>query len=121
MVDEAAPADVRRAQTERPPYRGIEKPTACHPGAGGTPGEHAMGQYQTFIIRIWTDGSPGSGRGHIQHIASRRGKYFRDLERMVRFIQDFLGPDALPTRVDDGDPPAGPGPTDTAEPTPPTG
>ena len=55
-----------------------------------------MGQYQTFIVRIWTDGTPGSTRGHIQHIASRRGKYFRDEEKMVQFIRGFLEAATLP-------------------------
>lgn len=55
-----------------------------------------MGQYQTFIVRIWTDGTPSSTRGHIQHIASRRGKYFRDEEKMVQFIRDFLEAATLP-------------------------
>ena len=55
-----------------------------------------MGQYQTFIVRIWTDGTSSSTRGHIQHIASRRGKYFRDEEKMVRFIREFLEAAALP-------------------------
>ncbi|MGH2459478.1 MAG: hypothetical protein ACRDIY_11500 [Chloroflexota bacterium] len=55
-----------------------------------------MGQYQTFIVRIWTDGAPSSTRGHIQHIASRRGRYFRDEERMMRFIREFLETAALP-------------------------
>jgi len=63
-----------------------------------------MGQYQTFIVRIWTDGAPSSTRGHIQHIASRRGKYFRDEEKMVRFIREFLDPAALP--VTEASPPA---------------
>lgn len=55
-----------------------------------------MGQYQTFIVRIWTDDTASSTRGHIQHIASRRGRYFRDEEKMVRFIRDCLGTAVLP-------------------------
>lgn len=55
-----------------------------------------MGQYQTFIIRIWTDGTASSPRGHIQHIATRRGRYFRDEEKMIQFIREFIEPAILP-------------------------
>jgi hypothetical protein len=54
-----------------------------------------MGQYQTFVVRIWTDGTTNPARGHIQHIASRRGQYFRDEQKMMRFIREFLDPSAL--------------------------
>ncbi len=63
-----------------------------------------MGQYQTFIVRIWTDGTASSTRGHIQHIASRRGKYFRDEEKMIQFIREYLDPATFPVvnPADDG-------------------
>lgn len=48
------------------------------------------GQYQTFIVRFWQDGSEEPSRGHIQHVASGRGAYFRDLDRMLRFMDDYL-------------------------------
>ncbi len=65
-----------------------------------------MGQYQTFIIRIWTDGTASSPRGHIQHIGSRRGRYFRDEEKMMRFIREFLEPAILPAVEELDTPPA---------------
>jgi hypothetical protein len=49
-----------------------------------------MGQYQTFIVRFWTEETAEVARGHIQHVATGRGLYFRDLERMLRFINDHL-------------------------------
>lgn len=55
-----------------------------------------MGQYQTFVVRLWTDAAENAVRGHIQHIASRRGIYFRDAERMLQFIREHLDPVALP-------------------------
>ena len=61
-----------------------------------------MGQYQTFIVRIWTSAAEDSVRGHIQHISSQRGAYFRDSEKMLQFIREFVEPAALP--VADGEP-----------------
>ena len=54
-----------------------------------------MGRYETFIVRLWTDGVEESARGHIQHIASRRGVYFRDVGKMLQFISEHLGPATL--------------------------
>lgn len=71
-----------------------------------------MGQYQTFIVRIWTDGTASSTRGHIQHIASRRGKYFRDEEKMIQFIHEFLDPATLPAVDQTADGSADPGASD---------
>lgn len=68
-----------------------------------------MGQYQTFVVRIWTDGAASAPRGHVQHIASRRGKYFRDEGKLIQFIREYLQPAALPiTEPDDAPPPTGP-------------
>jgi hypothetical protein len=55
-----------------------------------------MGQYQTFVVRLWADSAGGAARGHIQHIASRRGIYFRDSQKMLQFIHDHLLPAMLP-------------------------
>jgi hypothetical protein len=60
-----------------------------------------VGQYQTFIVRIWTSVPEDSVRGHIQHIASQRGAYFRDSEKMLQFMREFVEPAALP--VADGE------------------
>ena len=57
-----------------------------------------MGQYQTFIVRLWTAAAEDSVRGHIQHVASRRGVYFRDMDKMLKFIQECVEP-ALPPVV----------------------
>ena len=55
-----------------------------------------MGRYETFIVRLWTDGESEPVRGHIQHIASRRGVYFRDAEKLLQFIGEHLGSATLP-------------------------
>jgi hypothetical protein len=55
----------------------------------------AAGQYQTFVVRYWT-GDPAGPRGHIQHVASGRGLYFRDVERMLQFMDEHLD---LPSRA----------------------
>lgn len=50
-----------------------------------------MGRYQTFIVRFWQgDGEESRARGHVQHVASGRGLYFRDFERMLRFFDEYL-------------------------------
>lgn len=59
-----------------------------------------MGQYQTFIVRFWTDASANTVRGHIQHIGSRRGIYFRDEEKMLQFVREYLVPVAMPAASD---------------------
>ena len=54
--------------------------------------EVSLGQYQTFVVRLWTGATEDGLRGHIQHIASRRGVYFRDTDRMLQFIHEYLEP-----------------------------
>jgi hypothetical protein len=49
-----------------------------------------MGQYQTFVIRFWADAAAEMVRGHIQHVASGRGLYFRDVDRMLEFMNEHL-------------------------------
>ena len=62
---------------------------------GACSGDQPLGRYETFIVRLWTDGAEESTRGHIQHIASRRGIYFRDAGKMLQFIGEHLGPATL--------------------------
>lgn len=61
-----------------------------------------MGQYQTFVVRFWADAAAEMVRGHIQHVASGRGLYFRDVDRMLEFMNEHL---AVPVRPanDSGD------------------
>lgn len=54
-----------------------------------------MGTYQTFIVRIWADEDTATARGQIQHVASRRSSYFQDAHRLLRFIDEYLGPYAI--------------------------
>jgi hypothetical protein len=59
-----------------------------------------MGKYQTFIIRFWTDGGSEAARGHIQHVATGRGLYFRDAQRMLRFMGAYLEQTLEPDNAD---------------------
>jgi len=51
-----------------------------------------MGQYNTFIVKIWTGAVVGKIRGRIQHVGSQEAKYFVSLEKMVEFIIDHIYP-----------------------------
>ncbi len=51
-----------------------------------------MGQYQTFVVRLWTDETDELVRGHIQHIASQHATYFQCEPKMLEFIHEHLGP-----------------------------
>jgi hypothetical protein len=52
----------------------------------------------SFVVRIWNDASnspeiAASWRGSIDHVGSGKRVYFRDLQKMMRFIQDSAGVD----------------------------
>ncbi len=51
-----------------------------------------MGHYNTFILRVWTDGEGGWARGYIQHVNSQDRTYFTEKIRMDEFIMSRLGP-----------------------------
>ena len=50
-----------------------------------------MGHYNTFIVRVWTDGEGGWTRGYIQHVNSQEKAYFTEKEKMDEFIVSHLG------------------------------
>jgi hypothetical protein len=54
-----------------------------------------MGQYQTFIVRFWTEDGAAPPRGHVQHIATGHGLYFRDVDRLLAFLHEHLPPGDL--------------------------
>ena len=58
-----------------------------------------MGRYQTFVVRIWVDAAEDSLHGQIQQVATDRSTYFRDMHKLMRFINEQVG--ALPP--DDSD------------------
>ncbi len=56
-----------------------------------------MSAYDTFIVRIWSDGDDGM-HGRVSHVASQEQRDFRDLDRMVDFILETIrrpGPPAV--------------------------
>ena len=55
-----------------------------------------MGHYNTFIVRVWTDGDVGWTRGYIEHVNSRERTYFTEKSKMDEFIMSHLGPPSSP-------------------------
>jgi hypothetical protein len=51
-----------------------------------------MGHYNSFVVKIWADEMEGTMRGYIQHVSTREGVYFLNLDKMVDFIMNHLGP-----------------------------
>ena len=49
-----------------------------------------MGQYNSFVVKIWTNEATAKFRGHIQHVGSQDAKYFITTEKMVEFIMNHL-------------------------------
>lgn len=50
-----------------------------------------MGQYNSFVVKIWTNEATAKFRGHIQHVGSQESTYFITTEKMVEFIMSHLG------------------------------
>jgi len=56
----------------------------------------------TFIIRFWRISSAseeaegGHWYGEVKHIQSGKGRAFRYLEQMMRFIQEYVGMESRP-------------------------
>ena len=48
-----------------------------------------MGRYNSFIVRVWTDGD-GRLRGKIEHVITRESLTFSELEPIVGFIRGRL-------------------------------
>ena len=63
-----------------------------------------MGRYQTFVIRIWVDTAEESPHGLIQQVATGRSTYFRDMHKMMQFINGQLGALPLPSNNSDTTP-----------------
>jgi hypothetical protein len=65
----------------------------------GTCGEEEVmslneGKYASFFIRLWQEprergGEPPEWRGSIEHVQSRKKRYFRDVETVVLFIEEM--------------------------------
>lgn len=48
-----------------------------------------MGHYNTFIVRIWSDGL-GDLHGNIQHVGTHDHQTFADPEQILSFIRAHL-------------------------------
>ena len=49
-----------------------------------------------FLVSLWvesvaTDASESGWRGSIEHLRTRRRRYFRDMTELVRFLTDWTG------------------------------
>jgi hypothetical protein len=60
-----------------------------------------MGHYNSFVVRIWTDETSATFRGHIQHVASHDQANFADIRKMVDFIMNHLAQAASEQPEDD--------------------
>ena len=61
-----------------------------------------MGQYSSFIVRVWSDGLENI-RGNIEHVATHERHVFVNPEEIVQFVRAHLALAASPagfSRVD---------------------
>ncbi len=49
-----------------------------------------MGNYNSFLIRIWKDEDEHIIRGYIQHVSSRETTHFSDWNKMITFITNHM-------------------------------
>lgn len=47
----------------------------------------------SFVIRLWNDSDHHNWRGHITHIQSRQGTYFKNFNQMEDFLSRFFSLD----------------------------
>ncbi len=47
----------------------------------------------SFVIRLWNDSDNRQWRGHITHIQSRQGTYFKNFNQMEDFLSRFFSLD----------------------------
>ena len=45
-----------------------------------------MGDYNSFLVRVWTEDEENLLRGYIQHVGTEEDIYFLTWEKMVDFI-----------------------------------
>ncbi|MFQ6057382.1 MAG: hypothetical protein ACE5MB_00680 [Anaerolineae bacterium] len=53
-------------------------------------------KYASFFIRFWQEprekrGETPEWRGSIEHVQSRKKRYFRDIKTLIAFIQEVMG------------------------------
>jgi hypothetical protein len=49
-----------------------------------------MGQYNSFLIKVWAEDGDTLVRGHIQHVGTEDVAHFSNWEKMVEFILSHL-------------------------------
>jgi hypothetical protein len=61
------------------------------------------GKYASFFIRLWQEpreigGEPPEWRGSIEHVQSRKKRYFKDVETVILFIEEMTNNLHRPSR-----------------------
>jgi hypothetical protein len=50
-----------------------------------------MGQYETFVVRLWIEDGGEMAHGEIRHLTSGTGLRFRRLPQATKFIKELAG------------------------------
>ena len=45
-----------------------------------------MGNYNSFLVRVWTEDGENLLRGYVQHVGTEEDMYFLKCEKMVDFV-----------------------------------
>ena len=64
-----------------------------------------MVNWQTFIVRIWQEGSSGTWRGQIVHLPDQDSRHFATIAQAAAFIAQYVAGVGTPAQA--GDPLAG--------------
>jgi hypothetical protein len=46
-----------------------------------------MGQYETFVIRLWIEADSRDGHGEVRHLATGKELRFQKIEQALHFIE----------------------------------
>jgi hypothetical protein len=49
-----------------------------------------MGNYSSFVVRLWVDSNGAMMRGHIQHVTTQKETFFLDFDKMLDFMNRNL-------------------------------
>jgi hypothetical protein len=52
----------------------------------------SRGQYDSFVVRVWSQSGSGLSHGHITHVGSRDTIAFREIDELVAFLLRHVGP-----------------------------
>jgi hypothetical protein len=55
-----------------------------------------MGDYNSFLLRIWSNGRTDEIKGFIQHVSTQESMNFVNWEKMINFINAHLESRSMP-------------------------